>query len=1663
MNDKSVTVWMVRRPEEDFEYRAMCEVIRQVEELSRRMTNILDWHILCNVMILGREIDLVLATTSAFITIELKHVPKNATVRTTQNQWQKCFPDGAEVPFKKLPLEQAKVQRANCKKWVSLALNLNRVQKDQFFRSIIAISPSTPPNGSYDDFYGFQEKNIVACRVGEIGEVIARFLKECSWQPVDKDLLNKVLAHRLGMAKAIWVNELPVPAPIVDIVDEDATHEAQLKAINLKLAKAQSQLTETEKIAECEKARVVQLQQELLNAQQLLVKSNEQLRDTQKALSNQRHSLEILKGEEKSPTNEEIQLKARIKALQEQCSALTAEKTKAESAAQKAAARYEELVADEKSRADDLQRLNVANTREVAQLRQKLANAQQMLAKSNEQLCDTQKALSVQKHSLAMLKESKALSVDEEKKLKARIEALQGQCQALVNEKVKAEGVAQKAAARYEELIAEQRQKEEAIIQALHGKLVPENKPSEPIYGSSGLPLQQQFTAGLISGALWDGVSKESPLLDWAKALCTFQVDSPCNFSTFDTDETLELQLVTVLSNLVSRGIPTLVSPEIDLFLSKRTNLLQQVNQNGVFSVELVGEDVEKQLMECIEAMQVAGFVPSKCELWETKRSFFQLFYQPLLTGRVQKSMLEAYRCGNIAINGQTIRVLAIEHDVTGVAIALQDLEMMMRHLFALAGLPEAKVPHFEVETIALSPAPKCFYEEVLCRQLGEELDVDYEVRLETAFFKQEDVLELERIPSQLSIKITSSIADVENRLITGSNIQYLSLGERGSDGLFNENLDVVQHLKYFLKLLFRKLEFRPGQIPILNRALRLLPVIGLLPTGGGKSLTYQLAALLQPGVCLVVDPLKTLMFDQELGLNQNGIDTCVAFNSDLKGADTELWLGRLERGCLKFIFVAPERLQVPSFRARLQAMSVVETWFSYGVIDEVHCVSEWGHDFRTSYLHLGRNLYNFVKTKNGTPLPLFGLTATASFDVLADVERVLSGENAYQLDSEVLVRYEHTNRLELQYLIYEIKNKNVNDNKYTAWDLKLSFAAKDDLLNNVDNALKVCQREENLARIYDRFCEREGIMLGSDQDRNIRSQDIKLPLSPIFSMENNLEGDVTYSSSVLFFCPTVKGFYKNGVYPLLEKLKTNYQSKLPRDAIGAFASKDKQGGVASSNRDVQVAFKENKILLMAATKAFGMGLDKPNIRCVIELCYPGSLEAFVQEAGRAGRDRKLALCMVLYSEFEALDRNQNEYFHKQSFVGVPRERIAMHYLWQAPLFVNPENEQVVRLVDVVKQGCGPRCIIHLPLDDFEDEKYEPTWEKENGILRKAWERYDQTHVGGANSFPTAKDKQDRYIIDRTLIRKVIFRLTAIGLVDDVLEDYARNRLILHMTLKSEGGYYASLQSFLERYYMPNDAATIVDGWKKQAEKRTEVIDCMWRITDFIYDKVAKKRARAITDMQDFCRCGLSIRYGKTWLERNEALKDYLYYYFNSKYARSGYQNERGEEYSLYDDTEGAKRSDMEIVWKYMSVVDQEQLGSSESPKDNIKHLQGAVRLLRRAVIDRNPALALLDAFCMLMILPPDNEESERVLFSALFNDGFDVIFSTSSKKDAILYLQTYFEKLEQYGALLSSKHLSILKMSLQAKLLYQSWDEVIQCKLSTIHPFLQNTNNEVN
>lgn len=231
-------------------------------------------------------------------------------------------------------------------------------------------------------------------------------------------------------------------------------------------------------------------------------------------------------------------------------------------------------------------------------------------------------------------------------------------------------------------------------------------------------------------------------------------------------------------------------------------------------------------------------------------------------------------------------------------------------------------------------------------------------------------------------------------------------------------NPDVARQqsaLDHLLANLFRKVQFREGQLPILIRALSLRPVVGLLPTGAGKSLCYQFASLLQPGFSLVIDPLRSLMQDQQNSLQEMGIHRCQALiNSG--DQDIQTLQKPMSDGQYWFIFISPERLQVKSFRTVLSTIIYLFP-VVYVIIDEAHCVSEWGHDFRPSYLNVGQRISKYCKHDRVQP-SIIALTGTASRNVLTDILKEL------QIDDQTAIfEPKSFDRKELQFEVIRVNN----------------------------------------------------------------------------------------------------------------------------------------------------------------------------------------------------------------------------------------------------------------------------------------------------------------------------------------------------------------------------------------------------------------------------------------------------------------------------------------------------------------------------------------------------------------------------------------------------------------------------------------------------------------
>lgn len=334
--------------------------------------------------------------------------------------------------------------------------------------------------------------------------------------------------------------------------------------------------------------------------------------------------------------------------------------------------------------------------------------------------------------------------------------------------------------------------------------------------------------------------------------------------------------------------------------------------------------------------------------------------------------------------------------------------------------------------------------------------------------------------------------------------------------------------------------DFRAGQREAIRSALEGRDALVVMPTGGGKSLCYQVPALVLPGLTLVVSPLIALMLDQVSALERRGIAAAL-INSTLSGDEIEERLARAVSGELKLLYVAPERFESSSFQSALRQMDI-----SMVAIDEAHCLSEWGHDFRPSYLRL-RDFW----PKLGRPR-LLALTATATPEVRRDIVAGLGLRRA-----RVIVRG--------------------FDRPNLHWSVR---------------------REERLAEKGEAL-----ISLLSSSD----------------------DVAVVYATTRKMVEAATELLRSAGVEAAA------YHAGLPRD----------------QRSWVQEEWTAGRVPVVVATNAFGMGIDKEDVRRVIHFQMPGSLEAYYQEAGRAGRDGEPAECILLHSY---RDRFIHEFFILSSY-----------------------------------------------------------------------------------------------------------------------------------------------------------------------------------------------------------------------------------------------------------------------------------------------------------------------------------------------------------------------------------------------------------------------------
>ena len=589
----------------------------------------------------------------------------------------------------------------------------------------------------------------------------------------------------------------------------------------------------------------------------------------------------------------------------------------------------------------------------------------------------------------------------------------------------------------------------------------------------------------------------------------------------------------------------------------------------------------------------------------------YSLIFIPLAVARVQKTILEFLLVHPELFKKEKITIAIIERDLPCGAIAIKSLQDLFFNINAILDdkdklpLPEISLTVFETSKwvidckLHLQASVK---DESFFKQNKFDIILDHSILRRSNIYKEADFQNDNSIKIRSSHYFDTSFGKAR-RVYCADLLHYKPLVKKKDDGSYIPVSKYESPINFFIQNIFRKVSFREGQLPIISRALQQKPVIGLLPTGGGKSLTFQLPTFLQSGLCLVVDPIKSLMEDQVRVLNQNWIDCCDFINSNLRREDKAKKLVDFRYGETMFLFISPERFVMQDFRNIINTIDVSKFGlaFSYCVIDEVHCVSEWGHDFRSTYLMLGKNSQRFAKTKSEKAVSLIGLTATASFDVLADIERELQIQHNDVADAIIMI--ENTIRPELFFRVIDV----TGINRMT--ELNSDFTS---IGNNLQKLNEITLLNKSITDHRTNFDNTE---LQAEKYL-IKNDDLG-----VSDLSNKTQNDF-YS---IVFCP-VKGKMGNerGVDFVYQNLNSNSK--------GYFYSSETE----EESQEVQehfANFTTDKTKHIVCTKAFGMGIDKKDIRSTYHLVYSSSLESLVQEAGRSGRDKKISEANILISK----------------------------------------------------------------------------------------------------------------------------------------------------------------------------------------------------------------------------------------------------------------------------------------------------------------------------------------------------------------------------------------------------------------------------------------------
>lgn len=825
--------------------------------------------------------------------------------------------------------------------------------------------------------------------------------------------------------------------------------------------------------------------------------------------------------------------------------------------------------------------------------------------------------------------------------------------------------------------------------------------------------------------------------------------------------------------------------------------------------------------------------------VWESSAGFSRLhmIHSPMAVARAQLAICKAALSGNFDIYADKLRILCYERDVSYSLLAIEDFYKTLSDLYDLTGI-QFSAPQIELDIVLTDEfdANKKIFSDKEFSYISDYQFITEGDLKENHYDLILDVSVLEKISLKARNDFSHLLAETGIVLFIRSEFNMKPVAKIEGDKPIIYSDIQENDLEKFLNYLFRKKRFRDGQVKILKRALSGNDTIGLLPTGSGKSLCYQLATILQPGISIVIEPLKALMVDQHRNLKNMLIEHCVYINSDIDTNERKQIEQKWARSEYQYIWVSPERLQIKEFRSYLQELTA-KMPVIYAVIDEAHCVSEWGHDFRTSYLMMSKTLRKYCEFEGNQPI-FYGLTATASETVLKDIELELIRNS----NGDPKIKPETFDRSELNFKILTCSSSEKFDHFTQAiGEICSTFEVDSNELfepagPDTLSGLVFCPHVNNTDFSISRLSSKISAYYNFDEIIEVKEPETPVcPSCDIEMVERNGQYGKFWGCSNYPKCTHTEQF-SNG--------EIKYYDRMHMFGGSAVEGFDK-GAWDSYKIKAQREFIEDKVPLMVSTKAFGMGIDKPNIRYTIHYNIPSSLEAYYQEAGRAGRDRENAVNVILFSD-DSLDD--------------ARERL-----------------------DIKKSASEVREMEDLPWDDqgdihrmlfFQRLSFEG-FATELKVIREILnydlhEPYKELEEGKS---------KEVFISDKgNNTEKALYRLSLIGLVHDYTVEFSHPRTY-QVKIKKEPyeKYSQILYNHIKRHGIPQQDSVDLRNYIETEEDFYQYVKsrdfnhfitkCCTVLLEYIYATIEPQRRRALLNLVNALKSGDPNHFRKTMLQ----------------------------------------------------------------------------------------------------------------------------------------------------------------------------------------------------